>query len=134
MDVERKRRSEAEDRRQDSGFTLIESIVAMGLFVGVVLLLVSVFNEFLLNDYSSKLDRAILIAENEIQRVEKSNVFESVDRDTIGFHITQTVTMRERVVLVDVAVSDAQPKVEGPMTQKKPQRQYIELTKAFPAR
>lgn len=134
MDVVRKRRSEAEDRRQDSGFTLIESIVAMGLFVGVVLLLVSVFNEFLMNDYSSKLDRAILIAENEIQRVEKSKVFESVNRDTIGFHITQTVTapethpppaeLQNNVVLVDVAVSDA----------NNLKRQYIELTKAFPAR
>lgn len=144
MDVTQRRRQENGNRKQylgtQEGFTLIESVVAMGLFVGVVFLLVSVFNEFLMDTYSVKLNKATLIAENEIlqmdpfgKTVEKSQSFESVERDTIGFHITQTVTMRERVVLVVVAVSDAQPEADAPMAQKKPQIQYIKLTKAFPA-
>ena len=110
--------------RQDEGFTLIESVVAMGLFVGVVFLLVSVFNEFLRNDYSTKLFKATLIAENQIQRVEKSKNFESVDSDTIGFHMVQSIKLQGNVVFVDVTVRDA----------KILKRQYIEFTKVFPVR
>jgi prepilin-type N-terminal cleavage/methylation domain-containing protein len=114
--------AEVQFSRTQAGFTLIESVVAMALFLGIVFLLVSVFNEFLMDDYSSKLNKAFLIGENEIEKVESNHVFESVESDSIGFHVTQSVTMEKRVVLVDVAVRDT----------KKPNTVYIRLSKAFP--
>ena len=123
MDVAKTKEQEKENEKAQAGFTLIESIVAMGLFVGVVFLLISVFNEFLINDYSTKLKNATMIAANQIQNVVKNRTFELVEKDTIGFHVTQKVTMRNGVVLVDVAVRDA----------KRPQIQYIKLTKAISA-
>jgi Tfp pilus assembly protein PilV len=130
LDVKEEKMQDARYRKSEAGFTLIESVVAMGLFVGVAFLLVGVFNEVLMDDYTNKLNKAAIIAENQIEKVEKSKNFESVNRDTIGFHITQTVTMRDGVALVNVAVEDP---LRGMSGTKKIRTQYIKLTKAFPA-
>jgi Tfp pilus assembly protein PilV len=130
LDVKEEKMQDARYRKPEGGFTLIESVVAMGLFVGVVFLLVGVFNEFLIDDYTNKLNKAAVIAENQIEKVGKSKNFESVNRDTIGFHITQTVTMRDGVALVNVAIEDP---LRGMSGTKKIRTQYIKLTKAFPA-
>jgi len=139
MDVARRARQVRWQLKRRDGFTLIESVVATGLFAGVVLLLVSVFNEFLIDDYNTKLNKALLIAENQIENAGRGKVFESTGKDTMGFHITQTVTVENRVMLVDVTVEEpargmkgTQPEADAPLAQKKSRTQYVKLTKAFP--
>lgn len=132
--------------RSEAGFTLIESVVAMGLFVGVVFLLVSVFNEFMMDDFVMKSNKALSIAEGEISSVERTKSFESTARDTMGFHMIRTVTrptadapsaqMKDRFAFVDVTVESVvrgtQPDAEAPMAPKKPRTVYIRLSKVFP--
>ncbi|MFZ1082155.1 MAG: type II secretion system protein [Candidatus Kryptoniota bacterium] len=109
------------ERKMEAGFTLIESVVAMGLFVGVVFLLVSVLGEFMMDDFTVKSNKALVVAENEISNVERTRAFESTTRDTIGFHIIRTVTTKNNVSFVDVAVTNA----------KKPTLQYVRLSKVL---
>lgn len=145
-------------KRNEAGFTLIESVVAMGLFVGVVFLLISVYNEFVLDDFVAKSNRALSIAEDEISSVERTKSSESTARDTIGFHIIRTVTlpmvrakglsasggdapsaqMKERFAFVDVTVESVvrgtQPDADVPMVLKKPRTLYVNLSKVIPIR
>lgn len=137
MDVIAEGKRETHERKSDggafvevglsetqAGFTLIESLVAMGLFVGVVLLLVSVFNEYLTDDFTTKLNRSLLVAEKQMDNVGRSKIFVNTEIDTMGFHVVQTVTMRKNVVLVDLEVRDT----------KKANTVYMRLSKAFPVR
>jgi type II secretory pathway pseudopilin PulG len=125
-------------RRNEAGFTLVESVVAMGLFVGVVFLLVSVFNEFMMDSFVVKSNKALVIAENEASSVERTKGFDGVARDTVGFHIIRTVVLKDKVAFVDVTVEsvsrDTQPAADAPMAPKKPRTIYINLSKVIPIR
>jgi len=95
------------DFRRESGFTLIESVVAMGLFAGVVLLLISTFNAFASDDYASKLGKALVVGENAIERAEQTHIYETEEKDTLRLHMTQSIQADGILICVEVVVRDA---------------------------
>jgi type II secretory pathway pseudopilin PulG len=109
---------------REDGFTLIESVVAMGLFAGVVFLLVSVFSGFMLDDFPSRSNQALAIAQSEIASIRSANLFSSSAKDTIGFRVARDVSVEGGLTLVMVTVSDPD----------KPSRVYAKLTALCPLR
>lgn len=87
------------------GFTLIESVVAMGLFAGAVFMLISVFNDFMLDNYPAKCYQAVALAQEEISGAEIRHDLSGVKMDTLGFHVTRKVIMSKKLVEVDVTVA-----------------------------
>lgn len=92
----------------EDGFTLIESVVATGLFAGVVLLLVSVFSSFLLDTFPSRSEQALSIAQSEIANVQRNPVFESSSRDTLGFHVTREVRLKVGIIETEITISSGE--------------------------
>jgi len=126
-----------EGQRQDlcaqAGFTLIESMIAMELFVGVVFLLVSVFNGFLMDDFAAKTNKAFTIAESQLSEAAESKIFQSTQRDTSGFHVVQTVTINNNVAELDVEVqSQKRDTLSAPLMQKKQPMEYVRLSRVIP--
>lgn len=88
----------------EEGFTLIESVVAMGLFAGAVFLLVTVFSSFTLDDYPSKTQQALAIAQTTIARTENGRRFIDFSKDTLGFRLKQHVQVNPVKVSIYVSV------------------------------
>jgi type II secretory pathway pseudopilin PulG len=109
---------------REDGFTLIESVVAMGLFAGVVFLLVSVFSGFMLDDFPSRSNQALAIAQSEIASVKSAHAFSSSIKDTIGFRVTREVSVENWLTQVIVTVS----------ASNKPSKVYTKLTALCPYR
>ncbi len=89
------------------GFTLIESVVAMGLFAGVVFMLVSVFNDFMLDNYPARSYQAVALAQKVISEAELHHNLSVVKMDTLGFHITRKVVFSKKLAEEEVTVTSA---------------------------
>lgn len=92
-------------RNNEKGFTLIESVVAMGLFASVTFLLVTVINDFMMDSFPAASVQALTIAESQIADVEASHNFESTAKDTSGFRVIRDVVVDGELAKVDVTVS-----------------------------
>ncbi len=91
----------------EDGFTLIESLVAMGLFTGVVFLLVTVFSGFMLDDFPSRSLQAMAIAQKEITSVRTDCDLTSAVRDTAGFLVERGINIQQKIPHVTVTVRAA---------------------------
>ncbi len=109
---------------REDGFTLIESVVAMGLFAGVVFLLVSAFSGFMLDDFPSRSNQALAVAQSEIASVKSVHPFTGSIKDTIGFRVTREVSVANGLTEVTVTIS----------ASDKPSRVYTKLTALYPYR
>lgn len=90
---------------RQQGFTLIESVVAMGLFAGAVFLLVTAFSSFTLDNYPSKTEQALNIAQRVIAKSESGSRFIDFSKDTLNFRLTQHVQMNPGNITISVSVS-----------------------------
>lgn len=90
---------------RQQGFTLIESVVAMGLFAGAVFLLVTVFSNVTLDNYPSRAQQALAIAQSVIARTESGSRFIDFSKDTLSFRLTQHVQPNSGIVTIGVSVS-----------------------------
>ena len=104
------------------GFTLIESVVAMGLFAGAVFMLISVFNDFMLDNYPAKCYQAVALAQEEISGAEIRHDLSDAKIDTLGYRVTRTVYLKNSLIEIEVAVKSA----------RLPSVSYAKITKIWP--
>lgn len=90
---------------REEGFTLIESVVAMGLFTGVVFLLVAVFGGLTSDEFPSRTERAVALARTEIAEMQEQRVPLSSQTDTLGFHVDREVDYSGGMVRLRVTVA-----------------------------
>ena len=108
--------------KNESGYTLVESIVAMTLLVGVLMPVGVTVGSLTLSDDSNSLFHALRVAQSEIcsplahaeTPVRKNYVAD-------GFPVTKTIDMRWDLVTVTVAV----------MSPRKPDKNLLILQKSF---
>ncbi len=91
------------------GFTLIESVVAMGLFAGAVFMLIAVFNRFMMDNYPARCYKAAALAQEEISDAEIHHDFSETKKDTLGYQITRKVYLKNSLIEIDVAIKSARP-------------------------
>lgn len=105
MAVTRRNMSAPLTGREKNGFTLIESVVAMGIFAGAVFLLVTVFNGFLLNDFPSRTSKAVALAQSRLEFAEAGDASESSDVDTLGFYVKTRLSGSDSMETATVEVT-----------------------------
>ncbi len=88
----------------EEGFTLIESVVAMALFTGVVLLLITVVSSFMLDEFPVRTRRAEELAQAEIAEMQEQQATSASSFDTLGFHIDRSVIYLSGVTEFQVTV------------------------------
>lgn len=88
-----------------AGFTLIESVIALGLFVSVVLLLIVVFGELLSDDFPSRSNKAFALAQSELAMEEMRPTLVASETDTLGFLVVRKLKFVAGMPVFDVTVS-----------------------------
>ncbi len=106
----------------EEGYTLIESVVAMSLFAGVLIPLVTVFGNLIVDRNADLTEQALLAARSEISRAESEHDFESKGPREVG-----TVTVERRVTRTDNLVEI----LVLAKSAAKPSRQLIKLHKSI---
>jgi type II secretory pathway pseudopilin PulG len=97
----------------ESGYTLVETVVAMALFLSVLIPLVTTVGNVMFDRKSLLLQKALVIAQTEMSRVAaQKNYSESTRMAEDGLVIVRTIQKRMPLVEVKVAVrtSGEQPK------------------------
>jgi hypothetical protein len=91
----------------EEGYTLIETLVAMALFLGVVLPLIGLLGNFSVGHSHARESEALRIAESEICRAMGEDTLNN--RDTLfshGFRLERIVRTDSSLISIIVSVSD----------------------------
>jgi hypothetical protein len=91
----------------EEGYTLIETLVAMALFLGVVLPMIGLLGNLSVTHSQAKESEALRIAQNEICRAMMENTL--IDRDTLfshGLRLERFVRTDSSLISIIVSVSD----------------------------
>jgi hypothetical protein len=106
--------------RNEEGYTLVESLVAMALFVGVLIPLLGIMGNLMFDRRNVDSYRALHVAESEMNRIVSTHDF-SVASSTIenGFSIDRHIEQRDQLVQIRVSVASA----------KKPEQQLVQLNR-----
>lgn len=93
--------------RDEQGYTLVETVVAMSIFLGVVIPLVSALGDFMMDSKATLTRKALFIAESEMSKVESDHQFSNLDQKLEGgFILARRVYVQGRLADVRVSVSD----------------------------
>ena len=93
-------------KNSDGGYTLVETLVAMSLFVGVLLPLVGIIATVSLDDKSAKIHQALSLAESEITMVSAGKDYSNRTKAAEGgFIIDRKVTTSRGLAEIDVTVT-----------------------------
>ena len=106
----------------DDGYTLLETVVAMALFVGVLIPLISILGNFMLDASADQLRLALLAAEAELCSQQAHQTFPAEGSKIEGGLIIHR-SARKEGNLVEVSVSVA--------SGRAPDRTVLLLTKTF---
>jgi len=107
---------------QQSGYTLMETVVAMALFVSVLIPLGATVGKLMLSDNSDITRQALQVAETEMCSIAPQN--EASGRTTSGtqgFALVKEVRIEGNLVQVNLLVASV----------KKPERPLVTLQKTF---
>ena len=108
--------------RDQSGYTLLETVVSMALFVGVLIPLGAAVGKLMLTDDSDMTHYALQVAETEICSViPRNEVNGSTTNEVDGLRVVKEVTIEGSLVTVSISVASA----------KKPERPLATLQKTF---
>lgn len=104
----------------EDGYTLVETLVAMTLFVGVLIPMISVLGNFTLNKDASLLYGALFVAESEMTKISLEEDAASEDqKNSEGFLVTKNVERNGRLTKVTISVaSTRQPEKKIVTLQK----------------
>lgn len=92
-------------RRPQEGYTLVETLVAMSVFLSVAIPLGVTFGRFLLSDDSERAARAIVSAEAELTRIIAEEDFVSGRKEfDSGLVIEREVTEEKDILHIKVRV------------------------------
>jgi len=92
---------------EESGFTLVESLVGIVLVVGVLLPLIACVGFFVARDPSGGLRMASIVARNEIARVESGNLLQNETRSIErGLMLIRTIEPRGNLRCIVVTICD----------------------------
>jgi hypothetical protein len=92
--------------KNESGYTLVESIVAMTLLVGVLLPLGVTVGSLILSDDSSSLYHALRVAQSETCSPLSHSEMSALENYLVdGFPVTKTIDISGDLVTVTVAVT-----------------------------
>jgi hypothetical protein len=105
-----------------SGYTLLETVMSMALFVSVLIPLGAAVGKLMLSDNSNTLHHALRIAESEICSTTPQNEVSGGSNTIIdGFVVEKDVTVDGNLVTVKVAVASV----------KKPAKSLVALQKTI---
>ena len=108
--------------KDQSGYTLMESVVAMALFVSVLIPLGAAIGKLMLNDDSDLVRYALQMAETEMcSIVPQSETAGSANNAVDGFVVAKDIQFEVNLLQVGVTVSSA----------KNPGRILVSLQKTF---
>jgi len=107
--------------REEGGYTLIETLVAMGLFVGVLIPLGASIGNMVIEDSSARMSTAYHLALSEMNRVDTEGKFCDADSVQDGCLIRRRVCRQGNIVELNVAVYHS----------SKPDRRLVFLTRTF---
>jgi len=106
--------------RGEEGYTLLETVVALALFVSVLLPLGAAIGNFMLDKTADQLRLALRAAETEMSRVTSDNDFiDGTITDARGLILGRTAHRRENLVDIRITVSSV----------KKPEKTLLVLNK-----
>jgi prepilin-type N-terminal cleavage/methylation domain-containing protein len=98
-----KMKSELKSTEQEDGYTLIESVVAMAIFLTVVLLLVGSIGNMMFASRSSSLEKAVMLAEKELAKPAPAELGERTTAIE-GFLVERTVVKKKAHAEVTVKI------------------------------
>jgi hypothetical protein len=108
--------------RDQSGYTLLETVVALALLTGVLVPLGSAVGTLLLSDKTSSIYDALAIAQSEISAVSSKNVAAgrtTIDRD--GMRIAKEILLDGELIEIRVSVASL----------KMPEKRLVSLQKTI---
>ena len=106
--------------RNEQGYTLIETLVAMALFGTVLIPLLATVGNFMLDRSGERLDRALQIAETEMSRVIAERDFTEVSNSVeVGLVLKRTIHRARNRVEIEITVAQA----------KQPDKPILALTR-----
>jgi type II secretory pathway pseudopilin PulG len=95
-------------KRSNDGYTLLETLVAMTLFLSVLIPMLTTIGSFMFSGSVDKLNVALREAETEIAEVYDQRDFHDVDRTLAnGLELVRTVAKSEIMVTVRVRVTSS---------------------------
>jgi len=107
--------------RNCEGYTLIETLVAMALFLGVLIPLAVSIGNLMIEHSSDPVNRAFHLAVTEMNLVMKESDFSEKDSQQEGYLIQRKVARTGNLVEIEVVVSSLQ----------NPEKKMIHLSKSF---
>lgn len=90
--------------KSEDGYTLLETVVAMALFVGVLIPIALLIGDFTLDRKSHHLGPALRLAQTEITRIVADRDYTSATVSTGGYSITRTTQKIGLIVRINVRV------------------------------
>lgn len=104
------------------GYTLLETVVSMALFVSVLIPLGATVGKLMLSDNSDLIHLALQVAETEMcSTIPQNEVEGRTNSVSDGFAVAKEVTISGSLVTVKVAVASV----------KKPEKNVVALQKTF---
>ncbi len=115
----------------EEGYTLVETIVAMALFVSVLLPLITTMTNFMFGDTSLLEAKASLLAQSELSQVSRERSFSDTTFSTKeGLIVERHSEMHGQLVSVIVSVGA----VKHPQKDFQPGKKILMLCKLFPVK
>jgi prepilin-type N-terminal cleavage/methylation domain-containing protein len=96
-------KSELKSTEHEDGYTLIESVVAMAIFLTVVLFLVGSIGNMMFASRSGLLEKAVMLAEKELAKPARADLGERTTRIE-GFLVERTVVKKKAHAEVTVKI------------------------------
>ena len=107
--------------RREEGYTLVETLVAMGLFVGVLIPVATFVGNLMIDRTSDRLNKSFHLATTEMNLVAKEIAVSDRDRQQGGYSIRTRAVRTGNLVEVEVSVSAVES----------PEKNLILLTKSL---
>jgi type II secretory pathway component PulJ len=112
----------ADEMRSEMGYTLLETVVAMALFLSVLIPLGITIGNLTLDNSASRMNSAFQIAQSEMcQTVLKKNFQSEKKNSNPGFVLEKTIKRDGRLVDVTISVYQA----------KKPETKVLTISKSL---
>ena len=89
----------------ESGFTLVETVVSMSLFLAVIIPLIVSVGNFMMDNKSDTLRRATVLAESEMNQVVGMKDFTEKETKTDNFLIERKIENGFRIVRVHITIA-----------------------------
>lgn len=101
--------------KNNDGYTLVESLVAMTLFATVVLGLIGGFGLSFKSNHSSQLESALILAQSELAGISKNEL--TNEKKVVGnFTVERTIETFPRLYVITVKVSSVKDE-EKPLVE-----------------